>query len=269
MGSMPAGLTGVASQISVPAGQHRMRISIPGAPPFDGQLEAYGTGVPELSCRLTFHPAISNPVVQCDLPVGTNLMQLVVQSLIPASPLPVSFPVKVTFEPLPTEPVCNGYPFSGPPPLSAPAGWSGAEAAPVCGSTQDVCTQLQVVINKLNILDSMTQLIQRQAVPFAYLLGTPSVGLIGAGDIAAQGILGCSVTITAQPPGHGQTADNPKRAIPKLGAIQFKTVDGFTDERQLHYAQQLVLDAPPLSTALHYTLAPGVTATITPLLREF
>jgi hypothetical protein len=148
-----------------------------------------------------------------------------------------------------------------PPTLTLPPVW-------VCANIGDICTRLQQLSQRLDWLREMVQLIQRQRVPFAYVLGTTNAGLTGAGTLSVQGILGVSVSLTTVPSFWGRTNDTPARYVPKVGDIQMCSANGCDDEIQLHYASQIAWDLPPFATSLKYSLRPGIVASITTLLRE-
>ena len=137
-----------------------------------------------------------------------------------------------------------------------------------CVTACDIMARLQQVMDTIGWLRRDVTLIQRQHVPFGYIVGTPDVGLTGDGTLFVSSILGARIVVTAHPAGWGTTADIPARYIPKLGAIYFADAYGNQDERQIHYDEQYEFDAPGWATELLYSLRPGVTVTITRLLRE-
>jgi hypothetical protein len=145
--------------------------------------------------------------------------------------------------------------------LVLPDGWD-------CSTVEDLCLRLSQMDQRLSWLYSLLTLIQRQALPYAFINGAPSTGLTGDGTVSVSGITGLLVTLTSVPSVWGWTNDVPRRSIPKVGAIAFSTAAGNDDERQVHYDAQLVLQPPPSTTSVRYSFRPGVTATVTPLLRE-
>ena len=165
--------------------------------------------------------------------------------------------------------ICSGgsSSFNPPPALTPPSGWPSSPAAPTCSTTQDVCNTLQTITAKLLNVETMVNLIQRQHVPFGYILGTPSTGLTGNGILAASGIIGAVVTLTTIPATWGKTADIPSRSIPKYGEVSFATADGLLEPNPLHYQSELVMTMG-FTTSINYTLRPGIVATITPIQRE-
>lgn len=118
------------------------------------------------------------------------------------------------------------------------------------------------------ILELVT-LIQRQAVPFAYISGASHTGLTGNGQLAVQGLIGAKVTITANAPGTiGVQAGDPEY-LWDAGWINWGSADGFSPRQVLSATTTLSL--PPNAgayTLLGYSLAPGVVVTIQELARE-
>jgi len=125
--------------------------------------------------------------------------------------------------------------------------------------------------NTLSLLGSiLTQvnLIQRQQVPFAYVTGTPSTGLTGTGELALQGVIGALVELTAISTIVGEESGTPTQTF-EAGWVSWGNADGFTQREWL--SNETLVSLPAAAgqfTRLGYTLAVGVTATITPLLRE-
>lgn len=111
-------------------------------------------------------------------------------------------------------------------------------------------------------------LIQRQAVPFAYVTSTVHAGLNGAGAIAISGLIGVKVTVTTLPATLGVEGTSPPKHF-DLGFLTFGTADGFGQAVRLERNPQVILPARCSAfTDLDYDLAPGVVVTITELLRE-
>jgi hypothetical protein len=137
----------------------------------------------------------------------------------------------------------------------------GAQQQPCC--PPDVSTQayLDLILQQVN-------LIQRQAVPFAYIASTAHTGLSGAGQINVSGLLGVKIHLTTIPSSYGRQGTFPTEYF-DLGWVSFGTADGFPSGVRLSRADQLLLPARCSAyTELDYDLAPGVVATITELVRE-
>jgi hypothetical protein len=165
----------------------------------------------------------------------------------------------------------NSLPLPAPPPplVSPPTGYPSPPSAPTCGTSQDVCNLLNTINNKLDWQRQQVDLIQRQAVPFAYLKGTARTGLTGSGSFAVSGILGLSVSLTSVPSGWGRSSDNPNRYIPSPGSVVATTADGAITPLWCNEPDSLLLDSIMGSvTTVKYGFKPGVVATITELRRE-
>lgn len=117
------------------------------------------------------------------------------------------------------------------------------------------------------ILQAVT-LIQRQAVPFAYLPSTVHAGLSGTGTLSIQGLIGASISITTLPSQLGRAGTTPLEIF-DAGFVTFGTADGYPTSYRLEHNPQLLLPARCSAyTDLAYDLHPGVVITITELVRE-
>lgn len=117
------------------------------------------------------------------------------------------------------------------------------------------------------ILQAVT-LIQRQAVPFAYLSSTVHSGLTGSGNIEINGLIGARIDLTTVPPQLGRVGNLPVELF-DAGFVTFGTDDGYPQSYRVEHNPHLLL--PPRCSAytdLSYDLHPGVVATITELVRE-
>lgn len=126
--------------------------------------------------------------------------------------------------------------------------------------------QLQATLT--NILELVT-LIQRQAVPFAYVEKASHLGLTGNGSFAVQGLLAMRAEVQSYPVnGPGVEYGNPNR-LHIDSWVQWGTSDGVTDRQVLIASNQLIV--PPIGgvyTSFHYSLAPGVEVDFVELARE-
>jgi len=166
----------------------------------------------------------------------------------------------------PIQPIaCTG----GSPPPSPPVPGVTTPDFPMEASctTQDVCNLAQQTLQSVTLLRSMLDLVQRRVLPFAWILGTPHVGLTGTGVVSVQDVIGVSVDMTV-PGGWGSTAETPRRLIPSAGSLQGTDGTRFSDNTQLHYEHELIFFEQPWSLGIRYNFRPGVTATLTPLLPE-
>lgn len=137
-----------------------------------------------------------------------------------------------------------------------------------CDSIADLCVMVNALRGQVDLTKLQVDLIQRQHVPFAYVVKSTHTNLSGSGELAVQGILGASVSYSAPPASLGRTADTPARYFPAPVSIQFGTADGLQDWHLLHYRDGLVLCQSGAVTRLRYNIKPGYTATIRVLARE-
>jgi len=136
-------------------------------------------------------------------------------------------------------------------------------------SGNDVCQLIQQLQASVTHNRTMIDLIQRQAVPFGYIVGTVHSGLSGSGSLTVQGTLGLLAQLATVPGVWGRSADNPQRYIPAPLNLTVATSDGDQDTHWVHFAEELWF--PPAAgamTTIHYKFAPGCNGAITELLRE-
>jgi hypothetical protein len=130
------------------------------------------------------------------------------------------------------------------------------------------CTPDQVAAGLLQQILLQANLIQRQAVPFGYVASTVHAGLSGAGTIAISGLIGIKVHATATPASLGREGTTPQKIF-DMGFLTFGTADGYPSSYRLERTDELLLPARCSAfTELAYDLHPGVTVTITELVRE-
>lgn len=133
---------------------------------------------------------------------------------------------------------------------------------------QSCCTATDpITTGMLSQILQLLTLIQRQAAPFAYVPGPVHSGLTGTGSITVQGILGLHASCT--------TAASTRLIVGtpdvhlELGRLNLGTSDAFVDRVALVVGEQLVVPAAAgIYTIVGYTLEPGVTLTLTELIRE-
>lgn len=130
------------------------------------------------------------------------------------------------------------------------------------------CPEDPITLALLDQVLTLVRLIQRQAVPFAYITSTVHSGLTGQGEIAVQGLIGVRVLVTGMGPGVGVDDGNPD-TLWSAGRIRWGNDDGWD--------RTVWIDASPITsiptsagqyTRIGYTLSPGVEVTITELVRE-
>jgi len=130
------------------------------------------------------------------------------------------------------------------------------------------CPPDPVATGLLSQILQMVTLIQRQAVPFAYVQGSDHTGLEGSGSLSIADLIGVQARVTTIPDSYGREAGEPFTFF-DLGVITFGTIDGYRLPIRLEEEFQLL--TPPLAglyTTVGYSLAPGVVVTLTELVRE-
>jgi hypothetical protein len=135
-------------------------------------------------------------------------------------------------------------------------------------TSRSCCPPDPISTGMLNSILNLVTLIQRQAVPFAYIASTSHAGLSGAGTLAISGLIGAKVDLTTTPGSLGVEGTTPAQLF-DAGWITFGVTDGYPSSFRLTHDPQVFL--PPrcgLFTTLAYDLHPGVVVTITELLRE-
>lgn len=144
--------------------------------------------------------------------------------------------------------------------------WCGVDAGD--GQPAGDCSTDPVITAKLERILQLVTLIQRQAVPFAYVPGTVHSGLSGSGQFDVSGILGLGVDLTTTPAYFGSRAGDPL-TLWTDSWLNLGTADGWLSRERVTSDPFLILprDAAAL-TLVGYTFAPGVEATITELVRE-
>ena len=142
-----------------------------------------------------------------------------------------------------------------------------------CGTTapvteQPCCPPDPQLSARLDAILGLVTTIQRQIAPFAYVAQSPVTGLSGNGHISVQGVIGARVTITSFPSNVGLEDGDPN-VVWDAGWVNFGDASG--------YASRQFISASPITffpaaagqfTRIGYSLSSGVTATITPLVRE-
>lgn len=142
-----------------------------------------------------------------------------------------------------------------------------------CGSSSQPSTPLPCpsdpfVIGLLDEILALVTLIQRQAVPFAYVPGTVHAGLTGMGHFDVQGILGVKVQLDSTSSYVGVESADPD-VYWDAGWINWSNNDG-AHKREFIGASPFV-SLPTVAgqyTRVGYTLPVGVSVTITELVRE-
>lgn len=135
-------------------------------------------------------------------------------------------------------------------------------ASPVGGVAVDPVTRAMLQ----SILDLVT-IIQRQGVPFAYVSGPMHSGLSGTGTVNVSAVIGVLLNVSI-PARAGDQVGTPDTRW-EVGWINFGTADGYNNRVQIFTDSQVVFPSVAgLYTIVGYTLLPGVTMTLTELVRE-
>jgi hypothetical protein len=151
----------------------------------------------------------------------------------------------------------------------------GVQAQPlaVCDNA-DLCTVINDLVARVGSIATIQQsdhqqitLIQRQSVPFAYMLGAAHSGLSGTGDFQVQGILGLAVTFTTLPIPPTPAPSDPS-TFHQLGKVTLGTAQGWLRSWEPTHSPYLILPIEGAMTRVGYTFAAGIVATITELVRE-
>jgi hypothetical protein len=148
------------------------------------------------------------------------------------------------------------------------AGWFCGPGTGALAPIPSPCTTDPAVLALLNQILELSTIIQRQAVPFAYIHGAVHSGLSGAGLFAIQGLLGVKVSIASMPGSLGQEGTIPPFFF-DAGFITFGTADGYPHSIRVERIEQIALPSRCSAfTQLAYDLHPGVVITITEIRRE-
>lgn len=127
---------------------------------------------------------------------------------------------------------------------------------------------LSAILNALDYLRGQIDLMQRQAVPFAYVSGATHGGLSGDGEFAVQGLIGVRVLVDETGHGAGAEAGDPDTLF-DVGWINWGNPDGW--KRREFIGSSPMVSLPTVAgqyTRIGYSLRPGAVVTITELVRE-
>jgi len=199
-------------------------------------------------------------------------------------PLPQTFTKLWTlWEALNWSRVCECIPATGinppakpfPPPVyGLPPDTVAAPPVPIVCDETDLCASLNTIMRQLAALQAtatstqfVAQLIQRQAVPFAYVPGVVHPALVGGGEFSVLDLIGLSVTFAVIPPGKESGSTDPI-TYHQLGKVSLGTAAGWRRSWQPTHSPYLILPIAAAFTRVGYSFADGVVATITELLRE-
>ncbi len=200
-------------------------------------------------------------------------------------PLPGTFPKLLQlFEAVNWGRVCECIPASGmsppavpfpPPTFGAPPSTAPLPPPPLVCDNADICTtlnrleaELLAVSGAVGRIGLVTNLIQRQEVPFAYVPGAVHPGLSGLGQLATSGILGLACEFTALPLSLLSPALSDPATYHQIGKLTLGTADGWQRSYEPTHSPYLILGVSGAVTEIGYAFADGVVATLTELVRE-
>ena len=139
--------------------------------------------------------------------------------------------------------------------LPVPPAWG-------CTTIGDVCVRLQQIDEKLDWLIRTEPSVTSSSLAE----GAIHAGLTGSGTLSVSGILGVRVLLTFIPSPYGSHPGTPTLHF-GLGRIDWQTAEGWQGRRYLSDSPLEQLFAAPAVNAVGYTLASGVVATITELVK--
>ena len=160
----------------------------------------------------------------------------------------------------------NGTLGAGPNPATLQLVWSCAGSVP--GAPSGPCSSDPATMMLLQQIWQMVQLIQRQAVPFAYVTKASHIGLTGNGQFAVQGLIGVRVMPSTIPPDTGLQIGDPDE-LWLDSYINWGNAAGWIRREPLTHAPYVSM--PTVAgqyTLLGYSLRPGLVVDIAELARE-
>lgn len=251
---------------TIPAGQHHMRLNITNVVQGGGSNHIGLYSSPSGTYFQATVTGSANTSVEGDFPTTDTTVFFWYHGTVSFS----GFDYTLNTWNRASESPCSGssYPITPPPPLDPPPDWPDPPVAPTCGSYQDICDTLPLILAKLLSIDQLVTLIQRQEVPFSYVPGPTFTGLVDSGEISVQGLLGCLVDITAGSGSVGMETGTPDQTF-EAGWIAWGNADGFAQREFI--SNETLLSLPSAAgqyTRIGYTLTEGVTVSITELVRE-
>lgn len=141
-------------------------------------------------------------------------------------------------------------------------------SAPGGGQVPLPCVADPILTTQVQAIYDLVTLIQRQAVPFAYVRSTVHSALFGNGEIGVQGLIGALVEVTARGGHVGEVAGDPS-VLFDAGWINWGNGDGVTERQRISADSQISFPlAAGQFTSLHYSASVGVVLRITELVRE-
>lgn len=142
------------------------------------------------------------------------------------------------------------------------------DPAVLCNALVAIQKQLAALALVVGENYTLTGILQRFGLPFAYLPGTQHASLIGSGSFAVERLVGVRVDITSRPGGGRELVGNPPY-LWDMGWMSVMTGDGMIEEKRI--AQDPQIWQPRLmaeAITFGYWFNPGVVATVTELRPE-
>ena len=171
---------------------------------------------------------------------------------VPGTPAPAPFPPPVVVIP-PNQPAPPAFP---------------CDPAALCGAITSIGLQLQALEGQNASMAQLLTLLQRYALPFAYLRGRRFSTLTATGSQELQRCVGLLVEVTQFPPENKRLLGAPEYIF-DLGWVSVLTPDGMLDEIRLtRQATTWLSKLIPSATTVGWGLRAGVTVEISELLAE-
>jgi hypothetical protein len=179
-------------------------------------------------------------------------------------PFTLSVPIAANVIAVGIEPVSASPPNNPGITTSFQADWLCGGTGP---ATQTPCVTDPITMQLLQQILAMVTTIQRQGDPFGYNFGPAHSGLTGSGELTVAGLLGVRVIMDVIPPGLGSEEGDVTEYF-DAGWFCWGSLDGFDARIRLTHSPQISMpDNAGAFTRLSYTLTPGVSVTITEIVR--
>lgn len=137
-----------------------------------------------------------------------------------------------------------------------------------CPPDPNIANLIALLQADLTNVRTQVDLIQRQAVPFAYIEQTAVTGLTGHGHLNVTGLIGCIVAIEDLPNDAG-LVDGDTQEVYADSWINWSVGSDTSPREWIRGFSQLSMPRNAgVFTRISYTLRPGVVVSITPLVRE-
>jgi hypothetical protein len=165
--------------------------------------------------------------------------------------------------------VCTTSPTSSPPNASSPTQPTTIIIAPTlsCGTTADLCTAVRQLDQRLTQIYSLVTVIQRHAVPFAYVPGAVHSGITGVGSFPISQLMGLRIQLSATAAGPVLPGNPPY--LWNQGWLSINDSQGMLEEKRLtRTGFEWLPTSCRMATSFNYDLADGVVMVVTELEAE-